>query len=147
MKTDIRERMCSEFGSDILLAARRLNSDEASRTINVYQKAWDDGESFAGAFGGFMALQREADTDEEISACAQQLHTALKRLVEREWVSRLTRDEVKALGNALLRAHIVYPATITICSGMNYDASEIVRLWNELHSAEHPISALDLDIG
>lgn len=147
MKADIRERMCCEHGSDVSLAAHYLNSAETNRIVNVYQTAWDDGESFASTFGGFTALKREADTDEEIGACAQQLYTALKRLVEREWISRLTRDEAKALGNALLCAHIIYPATITICNDMSYDASEIVRLWNELHSGERPICFPDPDIG
>lgn len=121
---------------DPLITARRYGDAETSKAIESYQSAWDAGESFIND-GMFFSAKRSSDSDDELSACVDQLYSVLLGIIANGWVAKLSRSEAVTICNA------IFDASVRICDGINLNAYDIVYRWNKTHPTEQKIVMSD----
>lgn len=151
--TKIKTEMFKRHGSDVYCAALQADKARAEQLVEAYQDSWDNGDKFAGGvaylmFAGMFgeSTQRDADTPEELAACAHQLHNDLSNIVINDWIAKLSRDQVVAIRDILERSSP--SAAIVICNGIDrLDIDDITLRWNKTHAGEMPVYKSDPDIG
>lgn len=129
---NVYDEMINRYGGTVALAAQELDTNEAFRLRDEWQKMWDGGESFT------LCPTREADTEEEIDACVTGLYNALRVLVEKVWFAKLSREQAVAIGNALLLTPSNW-GKISVCKDVSYGVDDIADKWNDAHPGEEPI--------
>ncbi len=83
---DIYEKLNDRYAE---LASAGYNLDDGTRNdiVAEYQSRWDDGESFVNlsAIDMFLGAKREADTEEELAACVDELAERIKTALVEQW--------------------------------------------------------------
>lgn len=134
---DIYEKLNDRYAE---LASAGYNLDDGIRNdiVAEYQSRWDDGESFVNlsAIDMFFGAKREADTEEELAACVDELAERIKTALVEQWASRYDRAQMVEILNAI--------TNLDVCASVNMYGvvvalHEIVRAWNSTHSNAEPI--------
>lgn len=135
---DIYEKLNDRYAE---LASAGYNLDDGTRNdiVAEYQSRWDDGESFVNlsAMDMFLGAKREADTEEELAACVDELAERIKTALVEQWASRYDRAQMVIVLNSITDLNV--NASVNVY-GMVVRLHEIVRAWNNTHPDEEPIS-------
>ena len=117
----------------ITAAAKKADAKKAQEIIDNVQAAWDAGESFLStgfALDDMFSRPREADSDAEADAAAQQMQDALAGLAVKGAVQMLKKETVQTMCSALTDADPF--AKITLY-GVTMSVSALLAAWNETH--------------
>ena len=135
---DIYEKLNDRY-AELASAGYNLDDDTCNDIVAEYQSRWDDNESFVNlsAIDMFLGAKREADTEEELAACVDELAERIKTALVEQWASRYGRDQMVEILNAI--------TNLDVCASVNMYGvvvalHEIVRAWNNTHPDEEPIS-------
>lgn len=135
---DIYEKLNDRYAE---LASAGYNLDDGIRNdiVAEYQSRWDDGERFVNlsAIDMFLGAKREADTEEELAACVDELAERIKTALVAQWAKQYGRSQMVSVLNAITDLDVnasvnMYGAVVRL--------HEIVRAWNNTHQDEEPIS-------
>ena len=141
---DIYEKLNDRYAE---LASAGYNLDDGTRNdiVAEYQSRWDDGESFVNlsAIDMFFGAKREADTEEELAACVDELAERIKTALVEQWASRYDRAQMVEILNAI--------TNLDVCASVNMYGvvvalHEIVRAWNNTHPDAEPICKTGIEI-
>ena len=141
---DIYEKLNDRYAE---LASAGYNLDDGTRNdiVAEYQSRWDDGESFVNlsAIDMFLGAKREADTEEELAACVDELAERIKTALVEQWASRYDRTQMVEILNAI--------TDLDVCASVNMYGvvvalHEIVRAWNNTHLDAEPICKTGIEI-
>lgn len=134
---DIYEKLNDRYAE---LASAGYNLDDGTRNdiVAEYQSRWDDGESFVNlsAIDMFFGAKREADTEEELAACVDELAERIKTALVEQWASRYDRTQMVSVLNSITELDV--NASVNVY-GMVVRLHDIVRAWNNTHPDEEPI--------
>lgn len=135
---DIYEKLNDRY-AELASAGYNLDDGTCNDIVAEYQSRWDDNESFVNlsAIDMFLGAKREADTEEELAACVDELAERIKTALVEQWASRYGRDQMVEILNAI--------TNLDVCASVNMYGvvvalHEIVRAWNNTHPDEEPIS-------
>lgn len=147
------------YGDDVWKVSPLI--PECQETLNRFMEDWDSGLSYHwysthpldSSFLFGKAVKRDADTEEEIDACADMLHGALQQDIRRYWIRTVKREYVTALCNLMYQTiadgdddipyfYYRFGADYTIISGVTVNSATpelLVEEWNNAHPDEAPI--------
>lgn len=134
---DIYEKLNDRY-AELASAGYNLNDGTRNDIVAEYQSRWDDGESFVNlsAMDMFLGAKREADTEEELAACVDELAKRIKTALVEQWASRYDRAQMVETLNAI--------TNLDVCASVNMYGvvvalHEIVCAWNNTHPDAEPI--------
>jgi hypothetical protein len=135
---DIYEKLNDRYAE---LASAGYNLDDSTRNdiVAEYQSRWDDGERFANlsAMDMILGAKREADTEEEMAACVDELAARIETALVVQWAKQYDRSQMVSVLNAITDLDV--NASVNM-HGAVVRLHEIVRAWNNTHPDEEPIS-------
>ena len=135
---DIYEKMNARY-AELANAGYGLDDSIRNNIVAEYQSRWDSGERFTNlsAMDMILGAKRDADTEEELTACVDELAGRIKTALVAQWAKRHSRRQMVSVLNAI--ADLDVNASINM-HGAVVRLHEIVRAWNNTHPDEEPIS-------
>lgn len=135
---DIYEKLNDRY-AELATAGYGLEKSIRNSIVAEYQSRWDDGERFTGlsAMDMILGAKREADTEEELAACVDELAERIKAALVEQWASRYDRAQMVSVLNSITELDV--NASVNVY-GMVVRLHDIVRAWNNTHPDEKPIS-------
>lgn len=141
---DIYERLNDRY-AELATASYGLENSIRNSIVAEYQSRWDNGERFTGlsAMDMILGAKREADTEEEIAACVDELAERIKTALVEQWASRYDRSKMVETLNAI--------TDLDVCASVNMygvvvSPHEIVRAWDNTHPDAEPICKTGIEI-
>lgn len=123
--------------------ALTLNEAETNAKLQSFVDWWTRGDSFIPRLFGPVDLdappKREADTDEELSACLERLHGALQTIICESWAVGMSRRVCLLLCNSMLLPTGL-GADFRLLPDLTLTAHDIAGLWSKTHPDEQEIS-------
>lgn len=137
---DIYEKLNERY-PELANAGYGLDDSLRNSIVEEYQSRWDDGERFTNlsAMDMFIGAKREADTEEELAACVDELADRIKAALVAQWAKQYGRSQMVSVLNAL--ADMDVNASINMY-GAVVRLHEVARAWNNTHPDEEPISTV-----
>lgn len=119
----------------LALASYRLENGERKKLVSEMQSRWDDGERFVARGGDAVEMflgtaKRDADTEEELAACVDELASRMKDALVAQWAKQYDRTEMVTILNAI--AGLDHYASLNVY-GMTVKTNEIVWAWEKTH--------------
>lgn len=125
--------------AELATAGYGLEKSIRNSIVAEYQSRWDDGERFTGlsAMDMILGAKREADTEEEMAACVDELAARIETALVVQWAKQYDRSQMVSVLNAITDLDV--NASVNM-HGAVVRLHEIVRAWNNTHPDEEPIS-------
>ena len=133
---DIYEKLNARY-AELATAGYGLDDSIRNNIVAEYQSRWDSGERFTNlsAMDMFIGAKREADTEEELAACVDELADRIKTALVAQWSKQYGRSQMVSVLNALADMDVnayMYGAVVRL--------HEVAHAWNNTHPDEEPIS-------
>lgn len=135
---DIYEKLNARY-AELATAGYGLDGSIRNSIVAEYQNRWDSGERFTNlsAVDMFLGAKREADTEEELTACVDELADRIKAALVAQWAQQYDRSQMVSVLNAISDMDV--NASINMC-GAVVRLHEVAHAWNNTHPDEEPIS-------
>lgn len=145
---DVFEKLHDRYAA-LASASYHLDGGQRKNLVSEFQSRWDDGERFVARGGDAIEMflgtaKRDADTEEELAACVDELASRIKDALVAQWAKQYDRPQMIGILNAITNLDVY--ATLNV-----YDVvvrpHEIAWAWNKMHPEAEPIcSAPSIEI-